>query len=167
MIQIQPIQPHQIEAARQVIATVSHELFARGPTTPEAVERLLRHWDKLDALQDMDDIAAYYFNHRGLFLVVLDGDRVVGTGAIRRLEEEIAELKRMWLLKEYRGQGWGRRLAERLLLFARHTGYQKVRLDLYDPDRQEQALSFYQRLGFSFIDPYNDGGCAVFMEKVL
>ena len=45
-----------------------------------------------------------------IFLVVLDEDRLVGTGAVRQIDDTICELKRMWLLTEYHGQGIGYRV---------------------------------------------------------
>ncbi len=88
-------------------------------------------------------------------------------GGIRRLEDDTCELKRMWFLREYRGQGLGRQMAQRLLDFAKQQGYTRVRLDMVNTEVQAQALRLYERLGFYFIEPYHDSSCAVFMEKVL
>lgn len=51
--------------------------------------------------------------------------------------------------------------------FARQVGYQKVRLDLANEERQPQALKLYKRLGFYSIERYNDSPCNIFMEKSL
>ena len=77
----------------------------------------------------------------------------------------MAELKRMFLLPEYRGRGYGSEIAERLLGAAREAGYRRVRLDS-DPS-MEHALRLYRRLGFRPIERYNDGPCLVFMELDL
>jgi hypothetical protein len=45
---------------------------------------------------DMDQIGDHYTAPAGTLLVLLDDDRVVGTGAIRRIDEFTCELKRMW-----------------------------------------------------------------------
>ncbi len=118
-------------------------------------------------MSDIDDVESHYFNNEATFLVVTDEERVIGSGAIRRLDNDICELKRMWLLKEYRGRGLGREMAQNLLDFARRAGYKKVRLDLLNPQKQTQALKLYERLGFYAIERYNDTPCTVFMEKVL
>jgi putative acetyltransferase len=118
-------------------------------------------------MSDIDDVESHYFDNGGTFLVVTDEERVVGSGAIRRLDNDICELKRMWLLKEYRGRGLGMKMAQMLLDFARSAGYKKVRLDLLNPQKQTQALKLYQQLGFYVIARYNDTSCTVFMEKVL
>lgn len=99
--------------------------------------------------------------------MLVDNEQVVGTGAIRKLDDEICKLKRMWFLKEYRGQGRGWKMAQMLFDFARQVGYRKVRLDLANEERQPQALKPYKRLGFYPIDRDNDGSCNIFMEKSL
>ena len=113
----------------------------------------------------MDEVLSQYAEPSGIFLVLKDGDRVVGTGAIRRLDDQTGELKRMWFLPAYRGQGHGARMARLLLEFANSAGYQRVRLDTSPV--LAAANKLYQRLGFRPIERYNDGPCAVFMEKVL
>lgn len=159
MTEIKPIEPHQINDAKQVVTTVCLEIW-QDILTKEDV----KHYD---SMSDIENVRSHYFDNKGLFLVLLDNERVVGTGAIRKLNDEICELKRMWFLKEYRGQGWGLKMAQILFDFARKMGYQKVRLDLINEERQPQALKFYKRLGFYSIERYNDSPCSLFMEKLL
>ena len=97
----------------------------------------------------------------------MDEGIIVGSGAIRRLSDDICELKRMWFLKDYRGKGLGWQMAIMLLDFAKKTGYQTVRLDIADELKQSQALKLYKRLGFSAIERYNEGFFTNFFEKVL
>jgi putative acetyltransferase len=157
MIEIKPIQLHQVEEVKQIIFAVCHEIWQ---VTEEEIRRY-------DAMSDIDDVQSHYFDNSGTFLVLIDDGRVVGSGAIRRLNNDICELKRMWLIKDYRGRGLGTKMTQMLLYFAQKTGYKKVRLDLLDEQKQIQALKLYKRLGFYFIERYNDGFCTVFMEKML
>jgi putative acetyltransferase len=159
MLEIKPIAQHQIESAKQIVITVSLEIW-QGTITEADFRRL-------DSLSDIDKVRSHYFDNHGTFLVLVDRDRVVGTGGIRKLDDEICELKRMWFLKAYRGQGLGWQMAQRLLGFAKQAGYRNIRLDLASKERQLEALNFYQKLGFYAIDRYNDGLCEVFMEKTL
>jgi putative acetyltransferase len=158
MIAIQPIQPHQIEQAKQIVIAVSLEIWD-GVFTEEDL--------KCYSMADIEDVQSHYFEKRGIFLVLMDGEQVVGTGAIRNLEEDICELKRMWFLKAYRGQGLGWQMVQQLFDFAQKAGYRAVRLDLANEERQLQALKFYQTLGFYRIGRYNDSDCTVFMEKII
>jgi putative acetyltransferase len=156
-MQIKSIQPHQIEEVKRLIITVCCEVFQMS----EAEQR------QYNDLSDLDRVYVRYCDRKGIFLVLLDEQKVVGCGGIRYFSEEICELKRMWFFKEYRGQGWGFQLTKLLFDFARNAGYQKVRLDLADEKKQSSALNFYRRLGFYFIERYNDSICTVFMERRL
>ncbi|WP_026731071.1 GNAT family N-acetyltransferase [Fischerella sp. PCC 9605] len=159
MIEIRPIQRHQIEQAKQIVMGVSLEIW-QGVLTEADFRRL-------DSMSDIENVQSHYFDNRGTFLVLVDGEQVVGTGAIRRFDDQICELKRMWFLKEYRGQGLGWKMAQMLFDFARQAGYWKVRLDLANDERQPQALKLYRKLDFYPIERYNDSSCTVFMEKIL
>lgn len=117
------------------------------------------------AFEDMDNISAHYREPSGTFLVLMDDLRIVGTGAIRRLDEQTCELKRMWFLSAYRGKGYGTRMSELLFDFARAAGYRLERLDTVP--LLEAANKLYLRLGFYRIERYNDGPGTVFMEKRL
>ncbi len=164
MLEIRQIQPHQIEQAQQVVATVSLEIWQDLLTAADI--------KRYDSMSDVQNLQFHYFDCQGVFLVLLNlalsaSEQVVGTGAIRWLNPETCELKRMWFLKAYRGQGWGRKMAQMLFDFARQVGYQKVRLDLASKERQPQAMRFYTSLGFYPIERYNEGSCTVFMERLL
>ncbi len=159
MVKILPIQKHQIEQAKQVVLTVSLEIW-QGEISEEDFKRI-------DSMSDITNVKSHYFDNNGLFLVLIDNDKVVGTGGIRQLEATICELKRMWFLKPYRGQGFGQKMTQKLFNFAKQVGYQKVRLDLANEDRQFQAMRFYKKLGFYPIERYNDSPCTVFREKLL
>ena len=156
-MEIRMIEAHQIEDAINVIVEVCQELWSISK------EELSRY----DTFQDMQNVQQQYFNNKGNFLVLLDGERIVGTGAVRRLDDEVCELKRMWLLKLYRGRGFGLQIAQMLINFASTHGYKRMRLDLANEQKQIQALNFYTRLGFYTIERYNGGLCQVFMEKQL
>lgn len=95
--------------------------------------------------------------------------RLVGTVALRCLDavERTAEMKRLYVAPAGRGQGLGRRLAERVLQEARRLGYRAVRLDTLPQMREAQAL--YAALGFRDIANYNGNPIAGsrFLEKTL
>jgi putative acetyltransferase len=157
MPEIKPLELHQIEAVKRLIITVCHEIFQVSE------ERIWRY----DDMADLEDVRSHYFDNNGTFLVLIDTDKVVGSGAIRRLDNQTCELKRMWLLKEYRGKGFGKQIAQRLLDFAKTADYRQVRLDLLEPQKQAQAMKLYRRLGFDFIERYNNSPGKIFMEKII
>jgi putative acetyltransferase len=110
----------------------------------------------------MDNVGSHYFENRGTFLVVLNGKQVIGSGALRKLDDETAELKRMWLLEAYHGQGIGYRLIGQLIDFARKNGYTCIRLQT-SPE-QNRALDFYRKVGFGEITCYNEDFDEISME---
>lgn len=157
MIEIKTIQLHQVAEVKRVILAVCHEIWQ----FPLEVIRCY------DSLSDLDNIKLNYFDNKGTFLVIADNGKIVGSGGIRRFNDEICELKRMWLLQDYRGKGLGMKMTEILLDFAKTVGYKAVRLDLVDQQKQLPAIKLYKRFGFYFIERYNDSMCTVFMEKLL
>jgi putative acetyltransferase len=91
---------------------------------------------------------------RGAFLVVYREGTPVGCGALRMLDPETGELKRMYVDPTQRGQGLGRRLVEALEAEARALGVQ--RLVLETGTRQLAALALYEATGFRPIPLYGE-----------
>ena len=158
---IAPIQADQTAAAKEVVRTVWQEVFANH----SAVAR--RTYQNPQALADLDDIEREYESGGGIFVVVLERGDVVGTGGIRRLESDIGELRRMFLLEQCRGLGVGRLVGEHLLGHARRQGFSKVRLRTHYSLTLSHRL--YQGLGFYLIPPYevNPPDDAYYMECLL
>lgn len=91
---------------------------------------------------------------RGAFLVVYCNGEPVGCGALRRLDAETGELKRMYVAPPARGRGLGRRLLDALETEARALGLR--RLVLETGVRQEAALALYRATGFHPIPLYGE-----------
>jgi GNAT superfamily N-acetyltransferase len=143
MINIRRIKPDEATAAKRVIYGVAHIIFNDSGSLEESIT----YHESRSELKDMDDIQRNYFDNGGIFLVMTDDDQLIGTGAVRKLEDKICELKRLWLLTEYHSRGLGYRMMQELLLFAREKGYERIRLET-DPVYQKRAVEFYKRLGF-------------------
>jgi GNAT superfamily N-acetyltransferase len=102
----------------------------------------------------------------GSFVVIYDEGKPVAGGGLKRVEDGVAELKRMYVAPAARGRGLGRQLLEALEDAARELGYARVRLDF--GARQPAAQAMYERSGYHAIDDYNGNPQAAFWrEKVL
>jgi GNAT superfamily N-acetyltransferase len=102
----------------------------------------------------------------GAWLVVYSGEEPIGCGGLKRLDDRIAEVKRVFLRPRARGRGAGRALMEALEEEARRLGYERVRLDT--GDKQPEALSLFRDLGFHDVPDYNGNPAASYwMEKAL
>jgi putative acetyltransferase len=162
MIAIRPIQTQEWTAAKRVVYRVAHEIF----NDKRSLEEAIAYYEARGELKDMDDIQKNYFEARGTFLVMLMDSELIGTGAIRKLREDICELKRLWLLTEHHGKGLGYLMIQELFSFARGSGYKRIWLQT-DATYQSRALEFYKRLGFDEIPRYSDRTDDISMELVL
>lgn len=98
---------------------------------------------------------AYKEPSGALRLLIVEGEPA-GCCAMRRLDNvdypNACEMKRLYVRQDYRGGGWGRRLAESILQAATLAGYDFILLDTLDD--METARSLYAGLGFEEIPPY-------------
>jgi putative acetyltransferase len=162
MPEILPLRPEQIEEAKRVIYATAHAQFHDRDTLEEA----LNYYREIWPLTDIEDFQQRYLENGGTFLVTCEGGRIIGTGALRRLEDRVGEIKRLWLLPEFQGQGLGYRMMLELIAAAREKGYTKLRLET-SPVYQAQAFAFYRRVGFYEIPRYGDDPDDVGMELDL
>ena len=162
MIHIRRMEPHEVPFAKELIYRVAHQVFH----DTRALEESIAFYESKGTLDDMDDIQQTYFADKGIFLVMTDADQIIGTGAIRRLDDTICELKRLWLSFDYHGKGLGYRMIQELFAFAKEKGYRKIRLET-DRDYQSRAYNLYTRLGFYEIPRYSQHQDELAMEMTL
>lgn len=111
-----------------------------------------------------------FYNHINThferFWCLVEDDTVLGSVAVRRFSDDTAELKALYLSEKLRGQGWGYKLLDLVVSYAREQGCRRVVLD--SMKSYTSARRLYDRFGFKEINSYNDNQFAeVFMELVL
>ena len=90
----------------------------------------------------------------GFFVLARIDGRPVGCGGLRRIDQRVGEIKRMWTAPEARGQGVARRVLHELEALAREAGIETLRLDTNRVLVEAQAM--YRREGYREIVRYND-----------
>lgn len=102
------------------------------------------------------------------FLVARVDNRAVGCGAFVKHDAGYAELKRMFVLPEYRGLGLGWQILEQLEDLIESEGLSVIRLET--GVSQLPAVGLYKRFGYQVCGPfggYPDDPLSIFMEKSL
>lgn len=90
----------------------------------------------------------------GAFVVMRSDRLTIGCGGVQRIDDETAEIKRMWIDAEWRSLGLGSRMLARLERVAGELGRTRVLLDTNET--LVEAIAMYERAGYRSIDRYND-----------
>jgi ribosomal protein S18 acetylase RimI-like enzyme len=119
------------------------------------------------SFQDLDHELSTLDTFYELILLARDDDRIAGCVALRRIDDEICEMKRLYVRPAFRGINLGRQLAERIIDAARDRSYKRMRLDTLPT--MTAAIPLYRALGFVEIEPYrfNPVPGTRFMELTL
>jgi ribosomal protein S18 acetylase RimI-like enzyme len=98
------------------------------------------------ANKDYDDIENIYMKNRGDFLVGTLNGEVVVTGAVKKLDETCAEIKRIRVKPEYQRRGYGETMLKELIRVAGKLGYKRIRIDTMVTNHRARAL--FKKTGF-------------------
>lgn len=108
--------------------------------------------------KDLNDIEKNYFNNGGFFgaLVNSSSNEIIGTFGLYRINNQVCELRKMYLLKEFRGRGLGKFMLTNAIGIAKEKNYEKIILETITP--LKEAISLYKKYGFSEIKPAEVSG---------
>jgi GNAT superfamily N-acetyltransferase len=123
------------------------------------------HPDFIDLVHSLDAYLAridgeehdYYHQYNKIDLlknviVIYDKDVAVGCGAIKAIDSERMEVKRMFTLPEYRGKGIASTVLSELENWAKALGYKYCVLET--GKRMPDAIGLYQKAGYQIIENY-------------
>lgn len=161
-IEIVPMRQDQAMQAKNIFYTVIHELQLIPCRSLEDVDEYCK-----DMSEQYDDLQKHYFDNRGIFLVIQRNQAVLGSGAIKLLDEETCEMQRVFFARELRGKGFGDKTVRLLIEKAQELKYKKMRLEVYRPEIQVAAVNLYKKFNFYPIEPYKDSDAQLFMERQL
>ena len=119
-----------------------------------------------------DALFQLFQKERAVYFVAEHEDTLLGGGGIyptEGLPPDTCEMVKMYVRRENRGMGLGKKLIQQSLDFAREAGYKRVYLETM-PELQ-QALSTYAKFGFEYLkQPMGNSGhhgCSLWMLKKL
>ncbi len=128
------------------------------------------YFDAAAYARELESLPGEYGPPRGLLLYATAAAEPAGCVALRELDADTCEMKRMFVDPRFHGAGVGRALGDALLDGARRLGYRRMRLDT--SLGQAGARRLYERMGFTPIEPYYElpgslRDWLVFMEREL
>lgn len=118
--------------------------------------------------EELANLPGDYATPDGRLLLAEEDNELAGCIALRKLDDGVCEMKRLFLRPAYRGKGLGKILVESIIDEARKLGYTYMRLDTL-PGRMDKAIALYRSIGFVEIERYceNPVEGAKFMELEL
>ena len=102
--------------------------------------------------EELESLPGDYSLPEGCLLLAFYKNKLVGCVALRKFDEGMCEMKRLYVRLEYRGKGIGKALAKQILNTARKLGYAHMRLDTLP--FMKEAITLYLSLGFKEIVSY-------------
>ena len=131
--------------------------------TDELAQILQAHWQFCTSSTPIEHVyaldASKLFAPRiTVFSARIDG-KLVGVGALRKLDEGHAELKSMHTVAESRGLGVGRAIVAHIERFAKNEGISRISLETGATEPFKPARELYSSLGYQ--------KCEAFGEYVL
>jgi GNAT superfamily N-acetyltransferase len=132
---------------------------ALDPTDPRSQSALTQFLNEMvervgaDVLEIDIEQEAREDSGKNFFIVALDErDNVVGCGSLIQLEPQVGQVRRMWVNPVLRGHGIGRRLLSALEGAGAVSGYEFIRLEVYEA--LTEALLLFETSGYVQVDPW-------------
>ncbi len=123
------------------------------PAVRELVRQLIdeigRPWATQENESDLQNMEAEYIGRDGIFLVAEEKEKVIGFAVARKLNDQICEIRRIVIAKEWRGHGLGKRLIKQIIEFARRLEYRY--LDAIMDPRFKISQNLFDELDFQMI----------------
>ena len=118
--------------------------------------------------QELASLPGKYSPPTGRLLLAYSNEQLAGCIALRQLDTDTCEMKRLFVRSDFRGAKLGKILINAIIDEARAIGYKRMCLDTV-PGKMDRAIALYEALGFRDVEPYYDNPVegARFMELRL
>ncbi|MEI7965582.1 MAG: GNAT family N-acetyltransferase [Chitinophagaceae bacterium] len=101
---------------------------------------------------ELKELSQMYAAPTGGIILCKEDENYIACVAIRKIDTETAELKRMYVQSDKQGKGIGKTILTQAIEMARGCGYQRIRLDTLD--HMTAAINLYKHAGFKLIQAY-------------
>lgn len=134
---IRTFEPRDAEDVVALILRIQRDEFGFGVTAADQ--------------PDLLEIPAFYQTGRGEFWVVVAGERIVGTIALKEMDDNAGALRKMFVAADHRGavHGVAQALLDTLVEHARTSGLRTIYLGT--TERFRAAHRFYEKNGFRLV----------------
>jgi putative acetyltransferase len=102
--------------------------------------------------KELAGLPGEYARPSGRLLLAFEAGEIAGCGALRHLQDNVCEMKRLYVRPTQRGKAVGASLARALIENAKTADYATMRLDTMPS--MTRAIALYRSLGFREIEPY-------------
>jgi len=118
--------------------------------------------------EEVNTLPGKYAPTDGRLYIVKYDSKYSGCIALRKIEDGVCEMKRLYLKEELRGKGIGNILVSKIIQDAKEIGYKIMRLDTIK-EKMPKAVEIYMKHGFVETEPYyhNPNPHTLFMELDL
>ena len=123
----------------------------------EAAKRLIREYAETKGAEsclvsldkELEDLGSYYKG--GALLIGYENENPMATIAIKRIDEDTCEAKRLYIKPDYRGKGYARSLMNEMLNRSRELGFKEVTFTT-KPAVMSVGYGLYKRMGFEEVN---------------
>jgi ribosomal protein S18 acetylase RimI-like enzyme len=105
-----------------------------------------------DLETELKTLPGKYAPPNGVLILALINGKEAGCVALRKISDNVCEMKRLYVRDEFRGLGIGKNLVSKVIKEAKGLNYQYIRLDTLPTMKNAQSL--YEMFGFYDIEPY-------------
>ena len=101
---------------------------------------------------ELNNLAKIYKKPKGTIILAKINNEIAGCVALKPIEENNCEMKRLYVKTEFRNTGLGKKLIENIIDYAQKGSYEKMKLDTLI--KLETAVKLYKQYGFIETKPY-------------
>lgn len=123
------------------------------------IDLSFQHFD-----EELTELKTMYRRPEGAIILCKEANEFIGCVGIRKIDDSIAELKRMFIKPAFQKQGTGKALLQKAVELAKSLNYHVIRLDTLS--YMTPAINLYKQYGFYEIPAYynNPNETAVYFE---